>query len=98
MLAARNLSELELGLVANLSVETADEARKLVPTLEVRRWGRRQGPAPAGMGASLGACACTGRPAQGAGPVGAILHPALYPSARRVMRARRPPAVLCIPT
>ncbi|KAL4444588.1 hypothetical protein ABPG77_002405 [Micractinium sp. CCAP 211/92] len=34
MLAARNLSELELGLVANLSIETPDEARKLVPTLE----------------------------------------------------------------
>lgn len=34
MLAAHHLSELELGLVANLSIENADEARKLVPTLE----------------------------------------------------------------
>lgn len=47
MLAARNLSELELGLVANLSIETPDEARKLVPTLEVRRQ------APVCMGESL---------------------------------------------
>jgi hypothetical protein len=35
MLAKHHLTEVELGLVANLSVETADEARKLVPTLDV---------------------------------------------------------------
>lgn len=44
MLAQYKLTEVELGLVANLSVETADEARKLVPSLnltsEVRRLGR----------------------------------------------------------
>lgn len=34
MLAKHHLTEVELGLVANLSVETADEARKLVPTLD----------------------------------------------------------------
>ncbi|PSC68049.1 DNA-directed RNA polymerase II subunit 4 [Micractinium conductrix] len=34
LLASRQLTELELGLVANLSIETADEAKKLVPTLD----------------------------------------------------------------
>lgn len=39
VIAHNQLSELELGLVANLSIETADEARKLVPTLDVScRW------------------------------------------------------------
>lgn len=57
MLAARNLSELELGLVANLSLETPDEARKLVPTLEVRRLrgGREGGHARAGTALHSGA-------------------------------------------
>ncbi|EFN56279.1 hypothetical protein CHLNCDRAFT_145153 [Chlorella variabilis] len=36
VIAHNQLSELELGLVANLSIETADEARKLVPTLDDR--------------------------------------------------------------
>lgn len=37
LLASHGLSELELGVVANLAIETADEARKLVPTLDVSR-------------------------------------------------------------
>lgn len=35
LLASHHLSELELGLVANLEIETADEAKKLVPTLDM---------------------------------------------------------------
>ncbi|PRW44955.1 DNA-directed RNA polymerase II subunit 4 [Chlorella sorokiniana] len=33
LLANRRLSEMELGLVASLAIETADEAKKLVPSL-----------------------------------------------------------------
>jgi hypothetical protein len=39
LLANHGLSETELGIVANLSIETPDEARKLVPTLDVSRGG-----------------------------------------------------------
>lgn len=45
LLANRRLSEMELGLVASLAIETADEAKKLVPSLaaptEVRHMGCR---------------------------------------------------------
>lgn len=34
LLANHGLSETELGIVANLAIETPDEARKLVPTLD----------------------------------------------------------------
>ena len=40
LLASNQLTEKELALVTNLSIETADEARKLVPTLDVRARGR----------------------------------------------------------
>ena len=47
------MTELELGLVANLSIETADEAKKLVPTLDVGcGQGRGRGGAGAGRGAA----------------------------------------------
>ena len=39
LLANHGLSETELGIVANLAIETPDEARKLVPTLDVSRGG-----------------------------------------------------------
>ena len=35
LLAGYGLTEVELGIVANLALETPDEARKLVPTLDV---------------------------------------------------------------
>jgi hypothetical protein len=43
VLAQGNLSEQELALVCNLQIRTADEARKLVPSL-VRRRRRCAGP------------------------------------------------------
>ncbi|KAI7836858.1 hypothetical protein COHA_009311 [Chlorella ohadii] len=42
LLANRRLSEMELGLVASLSIETADEAKKLVPSLAAPTEAREQ--------------------------------------------------------
>ena len=69
VIAKNHLSELELGLVANLSIETVDEARKLVPSLDVS------------CGASCEACACTRVAAQWSGGPGVVAATQRVPGA-----------------
>ena len=60
LLANHRLSELELGLVANLSVETPDEAKKLVPSLDTGGASVRGGRGEQGRSRRMqgGCCPC----------------------------------------